>query len=83
MVCHGVSCCLPHFPSVCCVPAALFPPPPHTHTQAVVNLDNVKSVPGLGKVTELPFVTQVLQGILPTIGEHTGTQQTHAACMHS
>lgn len=37
--------------------------------QAVVNLDNVKSVPGLGKVTELPFVTQVLQGILPTIGE--------------
>lgn len=35
--------------------------------QAVVNLDNVKSVPGLGKVTELPFVTQVLQGILPTI----------------
>jgi hypothetical protein len=35
----------------------------------VVNLDNVKSVPGLGKVAEIPFVTQILQGILPSIGE--------------
>jgi hypothetical protein len=26
-------------------------------------------VPGIGKVADLPFVTQVLQGILPTIGE--------------
>lgn len=40
-------------------------------SQAVVNLDNVKSVPGLGKVASLPFVTQVLQGILPSIGECT------------
>lgn len=37
--------------------------------QAVVNLDNVRSVPGLGLVAQLPFVTQVLQGILPSIGE--------------
>lgn len=35
--------------------------------QAVVNLDNVKKVPGLGLVTRLPFVTQVLQGILPSL----------------
>jgi hypothetical protein len=34
--------------------------------QAVVNLDNARRVPGLGKVTEIPFVTQILQGILPS-----------------
>lgn len=35
--------------------------------QAVVNLENVRSVPGLGKITEIPFVTQILQGILPSL----------------
>eukprot|EP00879_Flechtneria_rotunda_P004428 GHRR01004679.1.p1 GENE.GHRR01004679.1~~GHRR01004679.1.p1 ORF type:complete len:579 (+),score=136.57 GHRR01004679.1:246-1982(+) len=35
--------------------------------QAVVNLDNVRAVPGLGLVTRIPFVTQVLQGILPSL----------------
>lgn len=34
--------------------------------QAVVNLDNARKIPGLGKVTEIPFVTQILQGILPS-----------------
>jgi hypothetical protein len=53
---------------------ARLPPllPARTPLQAVVNLDNVKSVPGLGEVTRIPFVTQVLQGILPTIGERGG-----------
>lgn len=49
---------------LCCLSLA-FPAQP----KAVVNLDNVRSVPGLGLVTRIPFVTQVLQGILPTIGE--------------
>lgn len=33
--------------------------------QAVVNLDNARKVPGLGKVADIPFITQILQGILP------------------
>eukprot|EP00878_Enallax_costatus_P008398 GHUV01008778.1.p1 GENE.GHUV01008778.1~~GHUV01008778.1.p1 ORF type:complete len:750 (+),score=167.74 GHUV01008778.1:924-3173(+) len=33
--------------------------------QAVVNLDNARKIPGLGKVADIPFITQVLQGILP------------------
>ncbi|KAF8065514.1 CSC1-like protein [Scenedesmus sp. PABB004] len=33
--------------------------------QAVVNLDNARAVPGLSVITRLPFVTQVLQGVLP------------------
>lgn len=33
--------------------------------QMVVNLDNAKKVPGLNIITRIPFVTQVLQGILP------------------
>ncbi|KAI8468680.1 MAG: hypothetical protein J3K34DRAFT_426590 [Monoraphidium minutum] len=35
--------------------------------QAVVNLENVRNVPGLGVITRIPFVTQVLQGIMPSL----------------
>jgi hypothetical protein len=35
--------------------------------QAFVNLDNVSKVPGLGLVTRIPFVTQILKGILPSL----------------
>lgn len=27
----------------------------------------VRSVPGLGKIADIPFVTQVLQGVLPSV----------------
>jgi hypothetical protein len=43
----------------------LFYVPVTAAIQAVVNLDNIRSVPGLGLITRIPFVTQVLQGILP------------------
>ncbi|KAF6257823.1 hypothetical protein COO60DRAFT_1521842 [Scenedesmus sp. NREL 46B-D3] len=33
--------------------------------QMVVNLQNAAAIPGLGVIVQLPFVTQVLQGILP------------------
>ena len=36
--------------------------------QVVVNLDNAAKVPGLSIITRLPFVTQVIQGILPGLG---------------
>lgn len=35
--------------------------------QAFVNLDNVSKVPGLGTIARLPFVTQILKGILPSL----------------
>jgi hypothetical protein len=33
--------------------------------QMVVNLQNASAIPGLNVIVRLPFVTQVLQGILP------------------
>lgn len=33
--------------------------------QAVVNLDNIRNIPGLGEITRIPFVTQILKGVLP------------------
>jgi hypothetical protein len=35
--------------------------------QAFVNLDNVSKTPGLGVITRIPFVTQILKGILPSL----------------
>jgi hypothetical protein len=35
--------------------------------QSFVNLDNVSKVPGLGTIARIPFVTQILKGILPSL----------------
>ena len=38
--------------------------------QAAVNLDNAKKVPGLKTLVDLPFISQVVQGLLPGVLHH-------------